>query len=35
MGEYRNRFLGNAIAGTTGVVMVILTAVLIWNGITS
>jgi NRAMP (natural resistance-associated macrophage protein)-like metal ion transporter len=35
MGEYRNRFLGNAIAGTTSLVMIALTAVLIWNGITS
>jgi Mn2+/Fe2+ NRAMP family transporter len=35
MGEYRNRFLGNAIAGTTSLIMIALTAVLIWNGITS
>jgi NRAMP (natural resistance-associated macrophage protein)-like metal ion transporter len=35
MGEYRNRFLGNAIAGTTIAVMIVLTLVLIWNGVRS
>jgi Mn2+/Fe2+ NRAMP family transporter len=31
MGEYRNGFWGNFIAGTTSVVMVVLTAVMIWS----
>jgi len=35
MGEYRNRFWGNAIAGGTSVVMVGLTAVMIWTSLTS
>jgi Mn2+/Fe2+ NRAMP family transporter len=34
MGEYRNGFWGNAIAGTTSVVMVALTAVMIWTSFT-
>ena len=34
MGEYRNRILGNMIAGATSVIMVVLTAMLIWNSIT-
>ena len=33
MGEYRNGFWGNAIAGTTSVVMMGLTAVMIWNSL--
>jgi Mn2+/Fe2+ NRAMP family transporter len=34
MGEYRNGFWGNAIAGTTSVVMVVLTVVMIWSSFT-
>lgn len=34
MGEYRNGFWGNLIAGTTSVVMVLLTIALIWNSVT-
>jgi hypothetical protein len=33
MGEYCNRWLGNAIAGTTSVVMIALTVALIWTTI--
>jgi len=35
MGEYRNGFWGNAIAGSTSVVMIALTILLIWNSIKS
>jgi hypothetical protein len=34
MGEYRNGFWGNLIAGGTSVVMVLLTIGLIWNSVT-
>lgn len=34
MGEYRNSLWGNLIAGGTSVVMVVLTAVLVWTSIT-
>ncbi len=33
MGEYRNRFMGNLIAGATSVIMVVLTVILVWNSI--
>jgi NRAMP (natural resistance-associated macrophage protein)-like metal ion transporter len=33
MGEYVNRWLGNAIAGATSVVMIALTAMLIWSSL--
>ena len=33
MGEYRNGFWGNLIAGGTSVVMVGLTVVMIWNSL--
>lgn len=33
MGEYRNRFMGNLIAGGTSVIMIVLTMMLIWNSI--
>jgi Mn2+/Fe2+ NRAMP family transporter len=32
MGEYRNSFAGNLIAGATSVVVIVLTIVMIWNG---
>jgi Mn2+/Fe2+ NRAMP family transporter len=35
MGEYRNRFLGNLIAGGTSIIMVILTVIMVWNGLAS
>ena len=35
MGEYRNRFMGNLIAGATSIIMVILTGIMVWNGIAS
>jgi Mn2+/Fe2+ NRAMP family transporter len=34
MGEYRNSLWGNLVAGGTSVIMVVLTAVLVWNSIT-
>ena len=34
MGEYRNSLWGNLVAGGTSVIMVALTAVLVWNSIT-
>ncbi|MDQ6675866.1 MAG: divalent metal cation transporter, partial [Acidobacteriota bacterium] len=33
MGEYRNRFWGNLIAGGTSVIMIGLTMMLIWNSV--
>jgi Mn2+/Fe2+ NRAMP family transporter len=33
MGEYRNRFIGNLIAGGTSIVVIVLTAIMIWNGV--
>lgn len=33
MGEYKNRWLGNFIAGATSVVMIALTLVLLWNSL--
>jgi Mn2+/Fe2+ NRAMP family transporter len=35
MGEYRNRFLGNLIAGGTSAIMIILTGMMIWNSLKS
>jgi Mn2+/Fe2+ NRAMP family transporter len=32
MGDYRNGFWGNAVAGTTSILMVALTVVMIWTG---
>ena len=33
MGDYRNRFWGNLVAGGTSAVMVLLTIALIWNSV--
>ncbi len=35
MGEYRNGFWGNLIAGSTSVIMIVLTALLVWNSLKS
>ncbi len=33
MGDYRNGFWGNAIAGSTSAIMIVLTVLLIWNSV--
>ena len=35
MGEYRNQFWGNLIAGSTSLIMIVLTGLLIWNSLKS
>ena len=33
MGEYRNHFWGNLVAGSTSLIMIVLTVLMIWNSL--